>query len=79
MDDRWRNIWDLIVPSVTKMFLGKDANNLLPTKENLFKRKVVKESSCLVCNAEIESIMHVLWTCPAANNIWAKAGSRVHK
>lgn len=58
MDERWRNIWNLEVPCVTKLFLWKAGNNLLPTKENLFKRKVVEDKSCPVCSAETETIMH---------------------
>ena len=79
MDERWRYMWDLTEPSVTKLFLWKAGNDLLPTKGNLFKRKIVEERSCPVCNAEIETIMHVLWTCPVANDIWAETESIVHK
>lgn len=42
-DEKWRNIWDLEVPVVTKMFLWKAGNHLLPTKVNLFKRGMVKD------------------------------------
>lgn len=52
MDERWENIWNIEVPSVTKMFLWKVGNSLLPTKENLFKRKVIEDKRCPVCNAE---------------------------
>ncbi|XP_041025489.1 uncharacterized protein LOC121265863 [Juglans microcarpa x Juglans regia] len=79
IDERWRNIWNLEVPSVTKLFLWRAGNNRLPTKENLFKRKVVEDKSCLVCSVETETIMHALWVCPAANDIWAEVGGCVQK
>ncbi|XP_041016197.1 uncharacterized protein LOC121258719 [Juglans microcarpa x Juglans regia] len=78
-DKRWRNIWDLEVPGVVKLFLWKAANNLLPTKKNLFKRKVVQDPSCPICFAEEESVMHALWECKAANDIWADERSIVQK
>ncbi|KAF5454718.1 hypothetical protein F2P56_024364 [Juglans regia] len=79
MDDRWRNIWDLEVPSVTKLLLWKAENDLLPTKKNLFKRKVVEDKSCPICKAEEETPMHVLWQYPTTNDIWAEDGSCVQK
>lgn len=60
MDERLRNNWDLIVLSVTKMFSWKAGNNMLPTKENLFKRKMVGEKICPIRNAKAETTMHVL-------------------
>ncbi|XP_041007557.1 uncharacterized protein LOC121252140 [Juglans microcarpa x Juglans regia] len=79
MDERWRNIWNLEVPNVTKLFLWKAGNNLLPTKENLFKRKVVEDKRCPVCSAETETIMHALWVYPATNDIWAEVRGCVQK
>lgn len=61
------------MPSVTKVFLWKVGNNVLPTKETLFKMKVIEDKSCPVCGAETETIMHVLWDCLAANDLWAEA------
>ncbi|XP_042958006.1 uncharacterized protein LOC122293492 [Carya illinoinensis] len=78
-DDRWNKIWELKVPGVTKLFIWRAANNLLPTKENLYKRKVIEEKSCLMCEVEEETIMHVLWECPAANNLWGNDESCVKK
>ncbi|XP_042962692.1 uncharacterized protein LOC122296963 [Carya illinoinensis] len=78
-DDRWNRIWDLKVPGVTKLFIWRAANNLLPTKENLYKRKVIEEKRCPLCDAEEETIMHALWECPAANNLWGNDESCVKK
>ncbi|XP_042978176.1 uncharacterized protein LOC122308928 [Carya illinoinensis] len=78
-DDRWNRMWDLKVPGVTKLFIWRVANNLLPTKENLYKRKVIEEKMCPLCDAEEETIMHALWECPAANNLWGNNESCVKK
>lgn len=57
----WTTMWALNVPSVVKVFLWKACNNLLPTKENLFKKK--KMTSVLlrpICAVDAETICHIL-------------------
>lgn len=66
----WRTIWQLNVANVVKMFLWKAYNNLLLTKANLFRRKVVKESNCPICYGEPELVLHALWLCPSAQYVW---------
>ncbi|XP_040987702.1 uncharacterized protein LOC121235424 [Juglans microcarpa x Juglans regia] len=78
-DKRWRKIWDLEVPGVVKLFLWKARSNLLPTKKNLFKRKVVQDPRCPICFAKEELVVHALWECTAANDIWADERSIVQK
>ncbi|KAG6629647.1 hypothetical protein CIPAW_14G099600 [Carya illinoinensis] len=51
----------------TKQFLWRAMKNLLPTKQNLFKRN------------EPETIQHVLWTCPATSDVWAERTSLLKK
>ncbi|XP_042952129.1 uncharacterized protein LOC122289215 [Carya illinoinensis] len=34
---------------------------------------------CPICGTEVESIMHVLWECPAANDIWGQDESGIKK
>lgn len=45
----WKVFWSLNIPGVVKMFLWKALNNYLPTKMNLFCRKVVKYHLCPIC------------------------------
>jgi hypothetical protein len=42
----------------------------LTTKANLLRRGVLQEAVCVLCNQEIESTRHVLWDCPAAQDVW---------
>jgi hypothetical protein len=44
----WKAIWSINVPNPVKVFLWKAGNNILPTRVNLFKRKVV-EAMCQCC------------------------------
>ncbi|XP_040988973.1 uncharacterized protein LOC121236596 [Juglans microcarpa x Juglans regia] len=77
--DIWKNIWDLEVPGVTKLFLWKVANNLLPTKVYMYKRKITIDKRCPICNVEEETLIHVLWECPATNDLWGNDASFVKK
>lgn len=58
-------------PGKIKMFMWRAGNDLLATKKNLFARKIGEDSKCPICLQEDESVMHVLWHCPAANDVWA--------
>jgi ribonuclease HI len=66
----WKAIWSLEVPNSVKLFMWKASNDLLPTKANLFKRKVVEAKSCPCCTLEEETTFHALWSCPAARDVW---------
>jgi ribonuclease HI len=75
----WRLIWRLRIPNTTKTFLWKACSNILPTKQNLEKRRVVDNDGCNLCNGEIESVVHALWTCPAAQDVWGICDMRIQK
>jgi hypothetical protein len=57
----WKEIWSLQVPNSVKMFLWRACKDILPTKENLFKRKVLKDAICMFCSQEVESTMLENW------------------
>jgi hypothetical protein len=66
----WRVLWSLQIPNPVKVFLWKACHNLLPTKANLFTRKVVDNNCCPVCLIEEENIFHALWGCSGAKDVW---------
>lgn len=45
----WRMLWKLNVPRVVKVFVWKALNNSLPTRLNLFLKKIIEEVKCPVC------------------------------
>jgi hypothetical protein len=51
----WNKIWRSNVPRVVKLFLWQACNNVLPPKENLFKRKITSDPLCPVCLLEVET------------------------
>jgi hypothetical protein len=67
----WKRIWSLSVPNSEKNFLWRACNNILPTKENLCRRKIIMDSLCMFCGMEVESGFHILWQCPSAMDVWS--------
>lgn len=53
--DLWSKLWKLKIPNAVKVFLWKASHEALPTKLNLFKRKVVDLPDCPICCLEPES------------------------
>ena len=53
-----------------KQFLWKACTNLLPTKENLMKRKILQESVCHRCSRGSEGVVHALWGCEYLKVVW---------
>jgi len=66
----WKAIWALQVPNSVKLFIWRACHNILPTRMKLFQKKVLKDSSCPCCGAVDETICHILWECPAAQDVW---------
>lgn len=66
----WRILWTLRVPNHVKLFLWRACNNILPTKQNLLKRRIVEEDRCPCCTIEEESTDDVLKYYPAAQDVW---------
>ncbi|KAL2934311.1 Isopentenyl-diphosphate Delta-isomerase [Bienertia sinuspersici] len=58
MSQRWRT------------FYWKLAHNILPTKENLMKRKITQNSSCVLCG-ENESASHLFLYCEVSKRVWS--------
>ncbi|KAF5472199.1 hypothetical protein F2P56_008936 [Juglans regia] len=79
MDSRWKSIWEMKVPDKVKFFMWKAGNNLLATRVNLFSKKVIENPICPICLKGEETIMHVLWHCPAAGDMWAESHRAIQK
>jgi hypothetical protein len=66
----WKQLWSAQVPNAAKNFFWRACHNLLPTKDNLLRRKVVDDPNCPICKREPETVLHALWSCPAATDVW---------
>jgi hypothetical protein len=79
MHQIWKRIWKIKGPRMVKMFMWQACSNILPTRENLFKRKVTTNSLCPICQTEVESVGHALWSCQAATDVWLACLKRIQK
>jgi hypothetical protein len=78
-EEIWRTCWSLNVPNNVKMFIWRACHNLLPTKLNLFKRRVIDSPLCPICNQVEESVEHIVWLCPSAVDVWGCGSRRIQK
>ncbi|XP_042969542.1 uncharacterized protein LOC122302385 [Carya illinoinensis] len=79
LEAQWKKIWGLQVPGKVKQVLWKALNDILPTKAALVKKQVLQDGLCPICTREEESVLHVLWTCPAATDVLGDSSSPVKK
>jgi ribonuclease HI len=69
----WKYIWKLNIPNTEKVFFWRACQNILPTRENLKRRKIITDAKCLVCEREVESTAHILWHCLSTQDVWGGA------
>ena len=69
----WKAIWRLELPEKTKIFLWRATQNMLPTMENLWKKKVIASPLCQICRRSVETVSHALIECKAAGKIWKQS------
>ncbi|KAL5158112.1 putative ribonuclease H protein [Glycine soja] len=63
MSGDWKLIWELEVPPRVKVFLWRLCSNCLPTKTNLRTRGIDCSFICPLCEHEIESTFHTVFSC----------------
>ena len=66
----WKIPWMLDLLEKVKIFMWRALKNILPTAENLWKRKSLQEPICQRCKHKVESVSHALIECKAARKIW---------
>ena len=67
----WAVLWKLRIPNKIKVFGWRACNEILPTKMNLAKRRIIEEAACPICTRFVETAVHLLWECDAARDVWA--------
>lgn len=77
--DVWKPLWALIVPNAVKNFAWRACHEVLPTRVNLRKRKIVDVATCPCCETAKETLIHVIWACPAAQDVCGSHLSYFHK
>ncbi|XP_042974662.1 uncharacterized protein LOC122306298 [Carya illinoinensis] len=67
----WKAIWSMKLPIKVRIFAWKAVKEILPTKSNLKKKKVLTEDGCVFCHAKNEDTLHALCSCPAIKEVWS--------
>lgn len=65
----WKRIWKIHAPQRIEHFIWRAANDSLPTKQNLVRRKIPVDETCSLCNDYQETKMHALWLCDQAKSV----------
>ncbi|PWA69631.1 hypothetical protein CTI12_AA297550 [Artemisia annua] len=66
----WRAVWKARVPGKVKLFMWRACNNYVPTIDNLQSRRLKHTSSCTHCGETTENLVHVMFKCSAAKEVW---------
>lgn len=68
----WSALWKMKVPSSKiKVFGWRACHDILPTRVNLAKRKIILDNECHCCKRVPENAVHAIWECGAAQDVWA--------
>ncbi|XP_042952327.1 uncharacterized protein LOC122289400 [Carya illinoinensis] len=67
----WKAIWSMKLPVKVSIFAWKAVKEILPTKSNLKKKKVLTEDGCVFCHSENEDTLHALCSCLAIKEVWS--------
>ena len=70
--EHWQTVWKLDVPPKVRVFWRRVLHNSLPSKFELKRRHVAKESFCEYCGDPEETLYHVAIQCPLARRFWAE-------
>ena len=55
--------------------MWRACHNSLPSKCNLFRRRIISEQCCDRCKAENEDTVHAVWSCKMLDDIWSANNS----
>jgi hypothetical protein len=56
----WGKLWKLKIPNVEKNFLWRGCHDILPTRANLHRGKIIDDPKCPICELEDEMAVHIL-------------------
>ncbi|XP_075675254.1 uncharacterized protein LOC142644553 [Castanea sativa] len=65
--------------SARKKVCWRVCTDILPTRANLVRRRVISEAKCPLCLREVESTIHAIWGCAAVQDIWAGSCRKLQK
>lgn len=66
----WKQLWKMKVPPKVHIFWWRVINDFLPSKAELKRRHIAKESHCEDCGHVVEDLFHVSVQCSFARKFW---------
>ena len=60
------------MPPKVRVFWWRILHNSLPSKAELKRRHVEKESHCEVCGDPDETLYHIIFSCTVARKFWGE-------
>ncbi|XP_059451001.1 uncharacterized protein LOC132181785 [Corylus avellana] len=75
----WHFLWNLPIPNAEKHFFWRACHEILPTRDNLWRRKVIDDPRCPICESKEESTFHILWQCQSAKDVWGVGNLKFQK
>lgn len=70
----WSNLWKTKTSPKLRHFLWRALSSALAVKERLHSRCINVETTCNACVHHLETICHVLFSCPLALEVWDALG-----
>ena len=72
-------LWKLKILGKIKIFGWRACHDILPTRVNLAKPKIVPKDSCHCCKSAPEDAIHAIWGCGAAQDVWVGSLNMLQK
>ncbi|KAK1367590.1 hypothetical protein POM88_033682 [Heracleum sosnowskyi] len=69
----WKTVWGLEGPPKLSHFLWRACKGSLVVMERVFHRHIIQSLQCQICGADEESIIHALFDCTYASEIWSQS------
>jgi hypothetical protein len=66
----WKIVWKMKAHSKVKIFTWRALHGIIPLKCILANRHIGDTGGCPICNQGPEDVSHLLFTCPAARDLW---------
>ena len=79
---RWEameNSMETQCPTKGPNFMWRACADILPTRDNLRRRRVDVDRNCEFCRQRPETGAHLLWECPFTRNAWSLSSGKVQK
>ncbi|XP_021734035.1 uncharacterized protein LOC110700740 [Chenopodium quinoa] len=73
-EELWSSVWKMSGPPKLKHFIWSAVKGNLAVMDRLVGRHVREDASCQVCGDQRETIIHSLFHCTAASEIWSHSG-----